>query len=413
MAIAARRSRRLRVRFTPKQRRTTHRAPTPQWGRSLQQDRKLESQPATKKVPKCEAPPASRRLERDCRDLYCLSSTAICATVKRCVSCCYKLCVWSSPHTTLPRNVRPEECKSCGQVASCRLFAGCRVLTVGDGDLSFSVALKRGGALVHATSLASNLTDLQQRYHTIAVAQHAAELQGRVAYGVDATRLADYVKQRFDRVCFNFPCVDVADGLDGQSPKSQRADAAAVEANTQLVKRFALSALDVLESHGELLITHKTFPPYSWWRVSRVAAVGPLRCRGAIVMDRSAFPPYVNRRAKSPRSFSATDAVTYVFCSAAPRKPSAKPPPTLPPGPASPRDEDPHSTPFFAHVSPDLLCRLTPNDLLATVDARRLLVRVTPEFLAAVRLAVSPAPPSGGESKSITVKSGSAPKVHK
>lgn len=387
MAVATRR--RNRMRFKPTRRRQTQRGPTPQWGRSPQQDRKLEPQRVTKNVPQCEAPLRSQRLERDCRDLFCLSSTAICATFKRCISCCYKLCVWSSPHTTLPRNVRPEDCKSCKHASSCRLFAGCRVLTVGDGDLSFSVALKRGGALVQATSLASNLTDLQQRYPTLAVSEHVAELKGHIAYGVDATRLADYVKERFDRVCFNFPSVDVGDGLDGQSPKSRRADTEAVNANAQLVERFAHSALDVLESHGELLITHKTLPPYSWWGVSRIAAVGPLRCRGAIVMDRSAFPPYINRKAKSPRSFPATDAVTYVFCGAAPRKPSAKPPPTLPPGPASHRDEDPQSTPFFANVSPGLVDRLTPNDLLATVDARRLLVKVTPALLAAVRLAVT------------------------
>ena len=183
------------------------------------------------------------------------------------------------------------------------------MLTVGDGDLSFSVALKRSGCSVDASTLAVDAEDLIQRYPTSAIREHVAEI-GSVLFGVDATRLPR--RRRYDRIILNFPCVDVGRGADCQNPDTGKIDRDAVSANQKLVADFVASAKGILTKYGEVIITHKTKPPYCWWNLPNIV-VKDLRWRGSLVFDRVAFPPYVNKKAKSPKSFNASDARMYVF----------------------------------------------------------------------------------------------------
>ncbi|KAJ8598268.1 hypothetical protein CTAYLR_005984 [Chrysophaeum taylorii] len=329
--------------------------------------------------------------ERDCRDLYCLASTARCAA-GGCVHCAYKVCQKSSPLTTLPPNWRPELCGRSGSEGA-SLFAGCRVLTVGDGDLSFSVALRRAGVRVVATTLAESLDDLERRYPKSPVRVFFRELEeeeeGNVVFGVDATKPPKFA-DLYDRVVFNFPCVDVPRGKDGQNPESGVADSVAVERNRDLVRAFARAAVDgFLAPAGEILVSHKTKPPFSWWRVPDVVCEGTgLELRGAIVFDRASFAPYKNRKAMDNASFPAHDALTYVFSlPISPLEVGMQPPSTLPRAPApSSRDEtSPVPTPFSPPVGRARLKTL----LASPVDARGLLLEVSPDLLAALRLAAA------------------------
>lgn len=246
---------------------------------------------------------------------------------------------------------------------------------MGDGDLSFSVALARSGAAVEASTLAVDARELAERYPRSRA--HAAELP-TIHFGLDATNL-DGLAGYFDRVIFNFPCVDVDGGLDGQNPLSGRCDAAALEANRRLVADFIQAAARVLKPHGEIVIAHKTLEPFCWWQLTRFRT-SRLRCRGAVVLDRAAFPPYANRKAREDKGFAAADAVFYVYAPRLHQPQNSIPPPTLPPGPATKRDENPRKTLFARETRSQL--RLT------TVDARGLLVPVTPSLLASIRAAV-------------------------
>lgn len=265
-------------------------------------------------------------------DVYCFQSTAECA-LDGCVACAYKLLV-DGP------NARPEQCLSFVREPLVRLWRDLRVLTVGDGDLSFSVAVRRAGGVVHATTLARDLQDLQARYPVI------PDLD--ITYGVDATDLQ--FTESYDRVVFNFPCVDHA--WDGQNKNSKRIDDISIQQNQELIRGFAESAKKLLTDRGELWITHKTKPPFSWWQIPDLVSL-PLR--GTIVFDRSAFPPYVNRKAVSNKGFPAHDARIYIF---APNQGT-----TIP-------------------SSPSLS-----DDLLAPCDDNGLLLQVTPRLLDAVQRA--------------------------
>ena len=130
----------------------------------------------------------------------------------------------------------------------------------------------------------------------------------------------------FDRIVFNFPCLPVSDGKDGNSEGTGKADAAAIEENKELVRAFVRSAVPLLAPGGEIHVAHKTKEPFSWWGFPDLVSHTLLTYRGALVFDRAAYQPYANRKARDRKSFSAIDAVVYVYA-----RDGAGAPATLPP----------------------------------------------------------------------------------
>ncbi|GMI20758.1 hypothetical protein TrRE_jg5110 [Triparma retinervis] len=84
--------------------------------------------------------------------------------------------------------------------------------------------------------------------------------------------------------------------------------------NKDMLAKFSASVVPELSPKGEVVISHKTKPPYNQWDVTGIiSSAGPLRCRGRVVLDRSVFKPYVNRKALDKKSFTCHDAEFYVF----------------------------------------------------------------------------------------------------
>ena len=90
-----------------------------------------------------------------------------------------------------------------------------RVLTVGDGDLSYSLALQRafGGTIQLTATVLPTEDELAATYANAAA--NAAELQGCgavVRYGVDATALATAeLGEPYEAVVFSHPHLGLAD----------------------------------------------------------------------------------------------------------------------------------------------------------------------------------------------------------
>ena len=131
-----------------------------------------------KKRPK-KPPPATERA--DLATLYCLQATARCA-LDGCAVCAHRICQHGAPGRPLPPPQRPESCprvvdESPGPDLG-QLYGGCRVLTVGDGDLSFSVALAERGecASLTASTLEPDLEALQREYDGLDVRGHARRI---------------------------------------------------------------------------------------------------------------------------------------------------------------------------------------------------------------------------------------------
>lgn len=158
-------------------------------------------------------------------------------------------------------NQRPEMCRRSklqkGQLGTLGYNApGMKVLTVGDGDFTFSLAIARmvsGKGLV-ATSYESRGT-VSAVYSGIEETLSELETLGAtIHFNVDATRIRDTLPMNkenlFDRIVWNFPCEAVSKGQDGQNKEMER--------NKDLVRKFVASARHLLDKGGEIHMNHKT-----------------------------------------------------------------------------------------------------------------------------------------------------------
>ena len=292
-----------------------------------------------------------------CREhsrLYTSAVTYQCATQNVCIPCAYKICTFDvaldTAFTKMVPNARPESCPRSSTTSAFEYGLdgtmgyqrGMSVLTVGDGDLTFSLAVARilfanSGKIVSqqhrnssrlvATSYESRETLLKVYPNIGGTIQELESLGATVCYQVDATDIAgtlseDVLKstssKSFNRITWNFPCSAIGSGQDGQND--------AMEFNKQLIRDFVRNSIasELLdENDGEIHMLHKTKPPFNQWRIELVALEGldaeckvaknELEYKGRIAFDRCLMPPYVPRKALDKKSFTCHDACTYVF----------------------------------------------------------------------------------------------------
>jgi rRNA (uridine-N3-)-methyltransferase BTM5-like len=208
-----------------------------------------------------------------------------------------------------------------------------RILVVGDGDLSFSVALAR--KLEHRNDVIV-ATTFDQKYKLLekygARAERALEalesVRGNrvvVLHGVDATRLGTWIYDRcnhkdlsaahgFDLIVFNFP-------HSGQ----QR-----VHLNRALVRNFFNAATRVLASGADARVhmAIKQQPPYSLWNIVDIAdKESPLRFDDTRPFYTGDYPGYLHQTTianAKPVGIKHDQAMTYMFKLQVERKASEK-----------------------------------------------------------------------------------------
>lgn len=258
--------------------------------------------------------------------LFVHRETLRCAET-RCVACCYKIALYSRPGL-LP-NVRPELCPrmASGSAASeapdndgnakvhgrVGLYAAAgltRVLTVGDGNFSFSLALARALAPqveVVATSHESRESVLETYPDGERILGGLGSLDNvKVLHGVDATDEKQmHELGLFDRVLWNFPCVRAPRGEDGQNKE--------MEINKKLLRDFFAHVGGMLTPSGEVHVTHKTKAPFGQWGIEAIAEENALEHTASCVFDRCLYPGYSNKKVLSKGSFPIWDSQTFIF----------------------------------------------------------------------------------------------------
>ena len=258
--------------------------------------------------------------------LYVHLETLKCAE-DGCVPCLHKIFP-SGYHEDipLPTNVRPEICPRSKQtISSLRYYSSTdKILTLGDGDMSFSRALAKGirkdstlslSSAAHnyliATTHESRSTLLGVYPQFLSIANDLSELGVEVRHEVDGTNLRKSFTERnysqyFDYILWNFPCVRMPSGSDGQVSE--------LDTNKLLLRGFFGNCAYLLKSEssgcrgGEVHVAHKTIEPFSWWGIEDIAKEFGFRCVGHIVFDKYLYPGYSNKKVLDNKSFPLHDA---------------------------------------------------------------------------------------------------------
>jgi hypothetical protein len=290
-----------------------------------------------------------------------------------CISCAYKIANFDvaldSAFRDIVPNVRPECCPRSSPLTSATAAEnnimivgyqkGMHVLTVGDGDFSFSIAIAKAvidkedasSGMVVATSYENEQT-LQNVYPEFTTNLHqltnfntnTTRQNIIIGYNVDATNLVTTLPTSinnqcnyYHRIVWNFPCTAILDGQDGQNNE--------MEHNKELVRKFICNALPFMSDMegSEIHLLHKTKPPYNQWLLEKVALEGlavvsnidvdfvvkddhnhvvkqprqrrsrVLEYKGRLVFDKCIYQPYTPRKALDKRSFPCHDACVYIF----------------------------------------------------------------------------------------------------
>ena len=293
---------------------------------------------------------------RDCACLYCHRDTLACSLSCNCTACLYKIFPAGTTDLgglPLPRNVRPESCQrdyrnkafkdprqlhsdsisafssstssasssassasSSQDPLSLPWYTNKTILTIGDGDFSFSLSLAKYHAprRVVATSYESHdtvvttytnsgkildelqclgksqTTSLNMRCGDSKESSYRSAATVKVLHNIDAKSLTkceelqSYVNC-FDYIIWNFPCVRDTQGADAQT--------ADMDENKEMLRVFFREALPFLKcsTPSAIHITHKTIEPFCWWGITNIAEENGLYFySGSLLFDRCLFP---------------------------------------------------------------------------------------------------------------------------
>ncbi|XP_047051685.1 heavy metal-associated isoprenylated plant protein 41-like [Lolium rigidum] len=187
------------------------------------------------------------------------------------------------------------------------------ILTVGDGDFSFSLSLATAfgsGKNIVATSL-DTYEELNSNYSDAASNVRELERLGAtVLHGVDAKEMnvhADLWPRLFDRIVFNFPHA----GFNGREDKVD-----VIKSHQELVRGFFAAARNMLFRRGEIHVTHKTKHPYSNWGIKQLASESSLTLLEEAAFQIQDYPGYNQKRGSSWRcdqDFAIGDCSTFIF----------------------------------------------------------------------------------------------------
>jgi 25S rRNA (uracil2634-N3)-methyltransferase len=232
----------------------------------------------------------------------------------------------TTEHLKLPPNVRPEMCPRAKSIDT-RLYRGLytaplavsRILTVGDGDLSFSLSIAKYYYDMFGTAK-NVLATTHESYDSVCATYQDGKKHidfltrfgALVCHEVDATDLNStlpktftdqpLMDKQFHFILWNFPCIRVEKGADGQVSE--------LEQNRILIRRFFANAQAFLvPTVGEVHLAHKTIEPFSWWGITDIAIEERFYCERTIVFDRCNYPGYINRKVLDKKSFPCNDAL--------------------------------------------------------------------------------------------------------
>ncbi|XQW84276.1 Rossmann-like fold-containing protein [Thalassotalea piscium] len=193
-----------------------------------------------------------------------------------------------------------------------------RILTIGDGDLSFSLSLQNN---YHPQSLTATIFDdyttLKCKYGTTSFHQLQAQ-QCEVLTDFDVTNKQSWGRlslHQFDAVFFQFPLLPAFNSMDDFQQQCKN-----ISLNTlhrRLLRRYLINCFDYfLDTHGAQLafITSKDVKPYRQWQIERSLTIkSDIHYLGSMAFEIEKFPGYKIRNVDRDKHVKDTQGITYVF----------------------------------------------------------------------------------------------------
>ncbi|GJN33675.1 hypothetical protein PR202_gb22296 [Eleusine coracana subsp. coracana] len=198
------------------------------------------------------------------------------------------------------------------------------ILTVGDGDFSFSLALATAfgsGANLVATSLDTYEVSRGKYSKAESNIMELKRLGATVLHGVDVKTMTfhtDLKNRWFDRIVFNFPHA---------SFKGKEDDLHVIKyvpyhylcfchSHKELMWYFFYNARRLLRPYGEIHVTHKTGDPYDRWNLERLSAEHSLVLVMKVGFQKEDYPGSNQKRgdgARCDEPFDPATACTFKF----------------------------------------------------------------------------------------------------
>ncbi len=193
-----------------------------------------------------------------------------------------------------------------------------RILTIGDGDLSFSASLLKN---YHPRALTATVYDSRLSLSTKYSQQYLQQLRSShcsVLTDFDVTNEASWgrlTRHQFDLVIFQFPLIPAFSNADDFHQQCKN-----ISLNTlhrRLLRRYLINCFDYfLAKDGAQLafITSKDVKPYRQWNIEHSLIVNTnIHYQGSMIFNLDNFPDYHIRNVDRDKYVKSTDSITYVF----------------------------------------------------------------------------------------------------
>ena len=205
-----------------------------------------------------------------------------------------------------------------------------RILTIGDGDLSFSASLWKN---FNPKQLTATVFDSQRtlvdKYQHHAIEQLKTDTNQQVIFSFDVTKPESWASlktQQYDVVIFQFPLVPA---FDDPEYFHKMGDISINTLNRLLLRKFLIHCVDYFldpQGKGLCYITSKDVKPYCEWNIENSLNLDleHIHYLGSMPFEIAKFPDYKIRNVDRDKHVKDTQGITYVWSPKAPFKEDSK-----------------------------------------------------------------------------------------
>ncbi|MBA6252659.1 class I SAM-dependent methyltransferase [Colwellia sp. MB3u-55] len=193
-----------------------------------------------------------------------------------------------------------------------------RVLTVGDGDLSFSASLLKHHQPQQLTAtIYDSMACLQEKYGDVYY-QQLQQDNCQVITDFDVTdenTWGTLAKKSFDLVIFQFPLLPAFPSEQAFQAQCQQLSVNTL--NRALLRKYLLNCFQYfLDENGAklALITSKNVKPYLQWNIEKALITNTdINYIGRFFFDITKFPDYKVRNVNRDKHVKSTQGTTYIY----------------------------------------------------------------------------------------------------